>query len=79
MHILSRNEYFQKPIYNKEYLKTAKRFSTKEIFQWFYVPEILLYSVYRKDGNYYPEVYLENFIHNFLGGSIINLGFLSSA
>ena len=52
-------------IYNKKYLKTEKRFNTEESFQCFYIPVILLDSVYRKEGNYYPKVFLEKFIHNF--------------
>ena len=30
-----------------------------ENFHCFYIPQILLDSVYRKDGNYYPKVVLE--------------------
>ena len=44
-------------IYNKKYLKTEKRFNTKESFQCFYMPVILFDSAYRKDGNYYPKVF----------------------
>ena len=40
-------------IYNKKYLKAGKRFNTKESFQCFYIPVILLDSLYKKDGNYY--------------------------
>ena len=39
----------------------------KESFQCFYMPVILLDSVYRKDGNYYPKVFLEKLIHNCFG------------
>ena len=46
-------------IYNKKYLKAEKRFNAKESFQCFYVPVILFDSVYRKDRNYYLEVFLE--------------------
>ena len=52
-------------IYNKQYLKAEKRFNTKESFQCFYIPVILFDSVYRKDGNYYPKVFLEKRIYNF--------------
>ena len=52
-------------IYIKQYLKAEKRFNTKESFQCFYVPVILFDSVYRKDGNYYPKVFLEKRIYNF--------------
>ena len=36
--------------------------NTKESFQCFYILVILFDSVYRKDGNYYPKVFLEKFI-----------------
>ena len=52
-------------IYVKQYLKAEKRFNTKESFQCFYIPVILFDSVYRKDGNYYPKVFLEKCIYNF--------------
>ena len=62
-------------IYNKKYLKAEKRFNTKESFQWFYIPVILFNSVYRKDGNHYPKVFLEKIIHNFFWKNITNFGF----
>ena len=43
-------------IYNKKYLKAEKRFNKRESFQCFYIPVILLDSVYRKDRNYYPTI-----------------------
>ena len=49
-------------------LKADERFNTKESFQCYYIPVIIFDSVYRKDGNYYPKVYLEEFIHNIFGG-----------
>ena len=52
-------------IYNKKYLKAEKGFNTNESFQCFYIPAIMFDSVYKKDGNYYPKVFLEKFIHNF--------------
>ena len=55
-------------MYNKKYLKSEKRFNRRENFQYFYIPIILFDSVYRKDGNYYPKVFLEIFIHNFFFG-----------
>ena len=58
----------------KIFLKAEKRFSKKESFQFFYIPEILFHSVYRKDGNYYPKVFSENIIHNFFWRSMINFG-----
>ena len=35
-------------IYNKKYLKTEKGLNTKESFQCFYIPVMLIHSVYRK-------------------------------
>ena len=52
-------------IYNIKHIKAEKRFNTKESFRSFYKPVILFDSVYRKDGNYYPKVFLEKFTHNF--------------
>ena len=63
-------------IYHKKYLKDEKRFSTKKSFQCFYIPEILFDSVYRKDENYYPKIFLEKIIHNFVRRNIRNFGFL---
>ena len=39
-------------ICNKKDLKSDKRVTTKESFRCFYIPVILLDSIYRKDGNY---------------------------
>ena len=36
---------------------------------------MLLDSAYIKDGNYYPKVGLEKFIHNFLSKNIRNFNF----
>ena len=44
---------------SKKYLKAEIRFNTNKTFHCFYIPEILLDSVYRKDGNYYPKMVLE--------------------
>ena len=62
-------------LYNKKYLKAGERFNTTESFQCLYIPVILFNSVYRKDGNYYSNVFLEKFIHNFFGRNITNFGF----
>ena len=35
----------------KKYLKAEKTFTTKERFQCFYIPVILIDSVYKKDEN----------------------------
>ena len=36
-------------IYNKKYLKAENKFNTQKNFECFYMPVILIYSVYRKD------------------------------
>ena len=46
----------------KKYLIAIKKFNATESCQCFYgkvipVPVILINSVYRKDGNYYPKVF----------------------
>ena len=55
--------------------KAEKKFSTKESFQCLFIPVILIDSVYRKDENYYPKVFLEKFIHNFVWRNITNFNF----
>ena len=50
-------------IYNKFYLKAEKRFNTKESFQCLYAPVILIDSIYIKNKNCYPKVFLEIEIH----------------
>ena len=60
-------------IYNKKYIKVEKRFNTKESFQC-YIPIMLFDSVDRKDGYYYPKVFLEKFIHEFFWRNIRNFG-----
>ena len=55
--------------------KKKKKINTKESFQCFYIPVILIDSVYRKDENYYPQVFLEKFINSFLRRSIRIFGF----
>ena len=62
-------------IYYKKHLKAEKRFNTKESFQCFYIQVILFDSVYRKDGNYYPKVFLEKSIHTCFWRNIRNFGF----
>ena len=54
----------------KKFLNTEKRFNAKGSFLCFYIPVILFDPGYRKDGNYYPKVFLHKFIDNFLWGSI---------
>ena len=62
--IIRKKKFNSEFTYNRKYLKAEKIFNTKESFQCFYIPVILFDSVHRKDGNYYPEVFLEKFIHN---------------
>ena len=64
-------------ICNKKYLKAEKRFKTKESFQYFYIPVILFDSLFKKDGNYYPKIFLENFIQKFFWRYVINISFWS--
>ena len=52
-----------------------KDHNKKKSFQCFYIPVILFDSVYGKDGNYYPKVLWEKFIHNVFERSIIKFGF----
>ena len=59
---------------NKKYLKAEKNINTKEILQCFYIPVILIDSVYKKDEQYYPKVFLEKVIHNVFWRSIRNFG-----
>ena len=51
-------------VYNKKYIKAENKINTKESFQCIYIPVILIDSVYRKDENYYPIVFLEKY-HSF--------------
>ena len=55
--------------------KKKKKLNTKESFQCFYIPVILIDSVHRKDENYYPQVFLEKFMNSFLWRSIRIFGF----
>ena len=57
-------------IYNKKYLKAEKRFNTKES----YIPVILFDSVYKKEGNHYPKMFLEKILRNFSWRNIRNFG-----
>ena len=59
----------------KKKAEKKKKLNTKESFQCFYIPVILIDSVHRKDENYYPQVFLEKFMHSFLWRSIRIFGF----
>ena len=64
-------------IHNKKYLKDEKRFNIKESFQCFYISVILFDSGFRKNGNYFPKVFLEKFIYSFFWRNIKNFSFWS--
>ena len=49
-----------------------KKFDRKESFQCFYILVILIDSVYKKDENCYPKVFLERFIHKLFWRSVGN-------
>ena len=55
--ISSKKKINSKLVCNKKYQKM----NTKEDFQCFYAPIILIYSIYRKNENYYLKVLLYNF------------------
>ena len=55
--ILLKTEFDSEPAHNKK-KKLKKRINTKEGFQCFCVPVILIDSVCRKDKNYYPQMFL---------------------
>ena len=40
-------------------MKAGNKINTKESFQWFYSPVLLISSVSRIDEIYYPKVFLE--------------------
>ena len=67
-----KNEFENKPVYNEKYLKTKIKFYNEKINTNFHnnkIPKddpqcicisvILVDSVYRKDKDYYPQVFLE--------------------
>ena len=47
-------------VYNKKYLNI----NSKEDSQCFYVPVMLIYSIYRKDDNCYPKEFLQKYSFN---------------
>ena len=55
-----KNEFNSELIYSKKYLQTEKT-HTKASFQCLFASIILIDSIYRKDQNYYPEVFLEKY------------------
>ena len=52
-------------------MSTYKRFSDKIKRMYSVIKD----SIYIKDGNYYPKVFLEKLIHNFFSRNIRNSGF----
>ena len=57
----------------KKKRKKTKTIQCKRKLQCFCVLVILSYSLYKKDRNVSPKMFLEKFIHNFFWKSIINL------
>ena len=49
-------------VYNKKYIKRENKINTNESLQCFYIPVMLIDSVYRKGENYYPKVFQKNII-----------------
>ena len=64
-------------IYNKKHLKAEKRLNTKKL-SMLSIPVIFFDLVYRKNGNCYPKVFLEKFIHNFFWRSMLHFEFWGS-
>ena len=56
-----KKEFESELVHNKKYLKAEKKVNTVEIFQCIYTQVILIHSVYRNDGNYYPKVFLAKY------------------
>ena len=61
------------PYIIKNIYKLKKNWQKRKLC--FYIPVILIDSVYRKDENYYFKFFFEEFIHNFFWRSIRNFGF----
>ena len=57
-----KNKFGSKHIYSTKYIKAEKKkINTKGGFQGLYAPVILIDSVYRKDENDYPKLFLEEY------------------
>ena len=61
---IASKKFNREPAHNKKYLKTKIKFykgkiSTKKGAPCMYISIMLIDSVYRKDENYYPQVFLE--------------------
>ena len=70
-----KNRFNSEIIYNKKYIKAEKKANTKESFQYFYILVTFIDSVYIKDENYYPKLFLEKFIDNLFWRDIEKFGF----
>ena len=57
-------EFDSEPLLIKKHLRAEKEINTKEGFKGIYIPVKLIDSVYRKDKNYYSQVFSE--IYNFI-------------
>ena len=57
---ISSKKFHSKLVYNK----TSKSWK-KLLYKAFYIPVILIDSVYRKDVNYHPKVFLEKYNFNY--------------
>ena len=62
-----KNKFNSELTYNKKYQKSKIKFNTKENFQCFYIPVMLIDSVYRKDENHCPNMFFENSFVAFFG------------
>ena len=61
-----KNKFNNELTYSKKYFKVEKnkqinKTNTKGGFQCLYVPVLLIDSIYRKDENYYPKVFLARY------------------
>ena len=56
-----KNKFNSKLIYSKKYLKAEKKINAKGGFQCLHTPVMLIDSIYRKDENFYPKVFLEKY------------------
>ena len=54
-----KNKFNKELIYCKKYLKAEKKTHTKGGLNCLYATIILIDSIYKKDENYYPEVFSE--------------------
>ena len=53
-----KKEFYSKAVYNEKYIKTKIKYYNGKIDTNF-LSVILIDSVYKKDKNYYPQVFLE--------------------